>query len=97
MWTAINTIHTLTYSLELFLEVSQVVAVGDAEELVGEPVLRHGDARWVRRADGQHRRWALSMLHAPKDVTCDAVSSGHGAANGRVSLFLNSREREEEY
>lgn len=72
----------LTYSLKLCLEISKVVAVGHAEELVGELVLLRYGARRVCRADGEHGRRAFSVLHAPAVVTHGhgtvTVSSCHG-------------------
>ena len=64
--------HGLTDSLELVFEVGVVLAVGDAEVVVGVVVLEHA-ARRVRCADCKHGRRAVRALR----VT-DLLDGCHG-------------------
>ena len=67
----------LTDPGELGLEVGEVLAVGDAEVVVGVVVLGHARRR-VRRADAEHGSRSVRALRTP-----DLADGGRSAAHGR--------------
>jgi hypothetical protein len=78
----------LTNSLELFLEASEVVALGGAEVEVGELVLGHA-VRRVGRADGEHGCGAVGTLCAA-DLADVGPSASHGCYKATL-LVLGRR------
>lgn len=72
----------LTDPGELGLEVGEVLAVGDAEVVVGVLVLSHG--RWrVRRANGEHGSRSIGALRTPDLAGGGCWSAPHGRRRHR--------------
>lgn len=80
-------LNLLTYPLHLVLKLSKMLALGQAEVVVGKVILRN-NVSWVCSADGDDGGGAFRALCATAAVNNGGGScSRHGDGNGRCVLM----------